>query len=238
MRNSLEAPATAPQAVELDGLTHRYGATTAVDNVTLTIKAGEIAALLGPSGCGKTTLLRIIAGFVRQNAGRVIVGGSAIDDLPANRRNVGIVFQNYALFPHMTAAENIAYGLRARGQSKHKIKPTVARFLDVVRLGGLADRLPRQLSGGQQQRVALARCLAVDPKILMLVGHNPGMHELALALTGGGEAAARKALADNLPTSGLAVFDFAGGDWADVAFRRGRLVLFVTPKGLRQTSGE
>jgi putative spermidine/putrescine transport system ATP-binding protein len=168
MRDSLEVPSIAPQAVELDGLTHRYGATTAVDNVTLTIKAGEIAALLGPSGCGKTTLLRIIAGFVRQNAGRVIVGGSAIDDLPANRRNVGIVFQNYALFPHMTAAENIAYGLRARGQSKHKIKPTVARFLDVVRLGGLADRLPRQLSGGQQQRVALARALAVGPSILLL----------------------------------------------------------------------
>ncbi len=168
MRDLLEAPSSAPQAVELDGLTHRYGATTAVDNVTLTIKAGEIAALLGPSGCGKTTLLRIIAGFVRQNAGRVIVGGSAIDDLPANRRNVGIVFQNYALFPHMTAAENIAYGLRARGQSKHKIKPTVARFLDVVRLGGLADRLPRQLSGGQQQRVALARALAVGPSILLL----------------------------------------------------------------------
>jgi putative spermidine/putrescine transport system ATP-binding protein len=168
MRDSLEAPSTAPQAVELDGLTHRYGATTAVDNVTLTINAGEIAALLGPSGCGKTTLLRIIAGFVRQNAGRVIVGGSAIDDLPANRRNVGIVFQNYALFPHMTAAENIAYGLRARGQSKHKIKPAVARFLDVVRLGGLADRLPRQLSGGQQQRVALARALAVGPSILLL----------------------------------------------------------------------
>jgi putative spermidine/putrescine transport system ATP-binding protein len=168
MRESLEAPSTAPQAVELDGLTHRYGATTAVDNVTLTIKAGEIAALLGPSGCGKTTLLRIIAGFVRQNAGRVTVGGSAIDDLPANRRNVGIVFQNYALFPHMTAAENIAYGLRARGQSKYKIKPTVARFLDVVRLGGLADRLPRQLSGGQQQRVALARALAVGPSILLL----------------------------------------------------------------------
>jgi putative spermidine/putrescine transport system ATP-binding protein len=168
MRDSLEAPSTAPQAVELDGLTHRYSATTAVDNVTLTIKAGEIAALLGPSGCGKTTLLRIIAGFVRQNAGRVTVGGSAIDDLPANRRNVGIVFQNYALFPHMTAAENIAYGLRARGQSKYKIKPTVARFLDVVRLGGLADRLPRQLSGGQQQRVALARALAVGPSILLL----------------------------------------------------------------------
>src|SRR5260221_2557815 len=168
MRDSLEAPSTAPQAVELDGLTHRYGATTAIDNVTLTIKAGEIAALLGPSGCGKTTLLRIVAGFVRQNAGRVLVGGRAIDDLPANRRNVGIVFQNYALFPHMTAAENIAYGLRARGQSKHKIKPTVSRLLDVMRLGGLADSLPRQLSGGQQQRVALARALAVGPSILLL----------------------------------------------------------------------
>jgi putative spermidine/putrescine transport system ATP-binding protein len=168
MRDQLQVPSTISQAVDLDGLTHRYGATTAVDDVTLTIKAGEIAALLGPSGCGKTTLLRIIAGFVRQSSGRVFVGGSAIDNLPPNRRNVGIVFQNYALFPHMTAAENIAYGLRARGHPKDDVKATVARFLDVVRLGGLADRLPRQLSGGQQQRVALARALAVGPSILLL----------------------------------------------------------------------
>ncbi len=159
---------TSSQAVDLDGLTHRYGSVTAVDNVTLTIRAGEIAALLGPSGCGKTTLLRIIAGFVRQSAGRVFVGGTCIDGLAANRRNVGIVFQNYALFPHMTVAENVAYGLRARGRPRAEVKTTVDRFLDVVRLDGLAERFPRQLSGGQQQRVALARALAVEPSILLL----------------------------------------------------------------------
>jgi putative spermidine/putrescine transport system ATP-binding protein len=168
MRDAVQGPSTASQAVDLDGLTHRYGAMTAVDDVTLTIKAGEIAALLGPSGCGKTTLLRIIAGFVRQSAGRVFVGGTAIDALPANRRNIGIVFQNYALFPHMTVAENVAYGLRARGRPKEDVKAAVARFLDVVRLGAFAGRLPRQLSGGQQQRVALARALAVGPSILLL----------------------------------------------------------------------
>jgi len=156
------------RTVDIDRLTHRFGSLTAVDDVSLAIRAGEIAALLGPSGCGKTTLLRVIAGFIRQSAGSVRIDGEPIDALPANRRNVGIVFQNYALFPHMTVAENVAYGLRARGRSGSDVQRTVERFLDVVRLSELRDRLPRQLSGGQQQRVALARALAVEPSVLLL----------------------------------------------------------------------
>jgi putative spermidine/putrescine transport system ATP-binding protein len=149
-------------------VTHRYGAVTAVDDVSLAVRAGEIVALLGPSGCGKTTLLRVVAGFVRQSAGSVRIDGKPVDHLPANLRNVGIVFQNYALFPHLTVARNIAYGLEARGVPRAEVARTVDRFLDVVRLTELRDRLPRQLSGGQQQRVAVARALAVEPTVLLL----------------------------------------------------------------------
>ena len=149
---------------------YRMGETLirAVDGVTLAIEPGEVVALLGPSGCGKTTLLRVIAGFVRQAGGRVLVDGAGIDQLPANQRNVGIVFQNYALFPHMTVAENVAYGLHARGQRGSAVGQRVDRMLDMVQLGAFRERLPRQLSGGQQQRVALARALAVEPSILLL----------------------------------------------------------------------
>ena len=164
------APADRPaaRALDVEGLKVRYGAALAVDDVTLSIEPGEVVALLGPSGCGKTTLLRVIAGFIRQTAGRVRVDGAPIDHLPANRRNIGIVFQNYALFPHMTVAENVAYGLRARGVASVEIRKRIERFLDVVQLGAFRERLPRQLSGGQQQRVALARALAVEPSILLL----------------------------------------------------------------------
>ena len=164
------APADRPaaRALDVEGLKVRYGAALAVDDVTLSIEPGEVVALLGPSGCGKTTLLRVIAGFIRQTAGRVRVDGAPIDHLPANRRNIGIVFQNYALFPHMTVAENVAYGLRARGVSSAEIRERIGRFLDIVQLGAFRERLPRQLSGGQQQRVALARALAVEPSILLL----------------------------------------------------------------------
>jgi putative spermidine/putrescine transport system ATP-binding protein len=155
-------------SVDVERVTHRYGAAVAVDAVSLSVRAGEVVALLGPSGCGKTTLLRIVAGFVRQSAGEVLIDGRRIDELPPNQRNVGIVFQNYALFPHMSVAENVAYGLKARGRPRIEVQATVARMLDVVRLGELADRLPRQLSGGQQQRVALARALAVEPTVLLL----------------------------------------------------------------------
>jgi putative spermidine/putrescine transport system ATP-binding protein len=160
--------APAGRTLDVDDLTVRYGAAVAVDGVTLAIEPGEVVALLGPSGCGKTTLLRVIAGFVRQAGGRVLVDGAGIDHLPANQRNVGIVFQNYALFPHMTVAENVAYGLRARGQRGAEVGQRVERMLDMVQLGAFRERLPRQLSGGQQQRVALARALAVEPQILLL----------------------------------------------------------------------
>ena len=158
----------AARALDLEEVTVRYGSALAVDRVTLAIEPGEVVALLGPSGCGKTTLLRVIAGFVRQATGRVRVDGTAIDHLPANQRNVGIVFQNYALFPHMTVSENVAYGLRARGVRGGDVDARVSRFLDIVQLGAFRQRLPRQLSGGQQQRVALARALAVEPSILLL----------------------------------------------------------------------
>jgi putative spermidine/putrescine transport system ATP-binding protein len=154
--------------LDIDSVTHRYGPVTAVADVSLAVRAGEIAALLGPSGCGKTTLLRVVAGFVRQSAGAVRIDGKPIDHLPANLRNVGIVFQSYALFPHMTVADNVAYGLEARGVPRAEVRRTVDRFLEVVRLGELRDRLPRQLSGGQQQRVAVARALAVEPTVLLL----------------------------------------------------------------------
>jgi putative spermidine/putrescine transport system ATP-binding protein len=160
--------ANAARALDVEDLSVRYGTSTAVDGVTLAIEPGEVVALLGPSGCGKTTLLRVIAGFVRQAAGRVRVDGATIDHLPPNQRNIGIVFQNYALFPHMTVAENVAYGLRARGLKGQEVEARVSRFLETVQLGGFKERLPRQLSGGQQQRVALARALAIEPSILLL----------------------------------------------------------------------
>jgi len=157
------------RSLVLDGITHRYaGGAVAVENINLDVKGGEIIALLGPSGCGKTTLLRIVAGFIAQSEGRVIIGDEIVDALPPNRRAVGIVFQNYALFPHLTIADNVAYGLAARGMDKTARQREAQRLLDLVQLSSMGERLPRQLSGGQQQRVALARALAIKPSILLL----------------------------------------------------------------------
>ena len=161
-------PNDAAQTLTLDDIVHRYASSVAVDHVTLEIAAGELVALLGPSGCGKTTLLRIIGGFLQQTSGRVVVGGRCVDPLPPRRREVGIVFQNYALFPHMSVFQNLAYGLDARGVAKDDQRRRVGEMLELVQMTPLADRLPRQLSGGQQQRVALARALAVHPRILLL----------------------------------------------------------------------
>jgi putative spermidine/putrescine transport system ATP-binding protein len=154
--------------LHMNCITHRFGDFTAVHDVDLEVAGGELVALLGPSGCGKSTLLRIISGFIAQTEGRVLFDGEPVDHLPPNRRGVGIVFQNYALFPHMSVRENIAYGLQAQRLPREKIAPRVEEMLELVHMQDYGDRLPRQLSGGQQQRIALARCLAVDPKVLLL----------------------------------------------------------------------
>ena len=159
---------TGAHSLQLRSVSHRYGDVTAVDEVSLDIGAGELVALLGPSGCGKTTLLRIIAGFVQPSAGDVCVDGRSVIDVPPTKRGIGIVFQNFALFPHMVVSENVAYGLKARRMERKRITETVTRMLELVRLGEMHARYPRELSGGQQQRVALARALAVNPRILLL----------------------------------------------------------------------
>ncbi len=165
---SLGANAGRGHHLRLDAITHRFGDFVAVGDVQLEIAAGELVALLGPSGCGKSTLLRIVAGFIRQSQGRVLFDGECVDHLPPNRRGAGIVFQNYALFPHMSVRQNVAYGLEAQHWPRPRIASRVDEMLALVHMQALGDRFPRQLSGGQQQRVALARCLATEPKILML----------------------------------------------------------------------
>jgi putative spermidine/putrescine transport system ATP-binding protein len=152
----------------LDKITQRFNDFVAVRDINLDVGGGELVALLGPSGCGKSTLLRIVSGFIRQTEGRVLFDGEPVDHLSPSERGVGIVFQNYALFPHMTVSENVAYGLQARKWPRAKVAPRVAEMLTLVHMGEFATRKPRQLSGGQQQRVALARCLAIDPKVLLL----------------------------------------------------------------------
>ncbi len=155
-------------AIKLDQVTKTFdGRVMAVDAVTLDIAAGEFFSLLGPSGCGKTTSLRMIAGFEHPDSGRVHVGGKDITDLPVHRRDMGMVFQSYALFPHRTVAENVAFGLRLREVPKPEIERRVAAALAQVALTGLETRKPGQLSGGQQQRVALARALVVEPPVLL-----------------------------------------------------------------------
>jgi putative spermidine/putrescine transport system ATP-binding protein len=154
--------------LRLEDISHRFGDVLAVRDINLDIAGGELVALLGPSGCGKSTLLRIVSGFIRQSSGRVLFDGEPVDHLPPSRRGAGIVFQNYALFPHMTVAENVAYGLEAQKWARRRIAPRVAEMLALVHMSEFTGRKPRQLSGGQQQRVALARCLATDPKVLLL----------------------------------------------------------------------
>ncbi len=167
---SREQSSSGLQAAHLnvEAVTKRFGAATAVDRVTLQIPRGAFATLLGPSGCGKTTLLRVIAGFYEPDEGALYLDDERIDQLPAHRRGTAMVFQDYALFPHMRVRDNVAYGLRLAKQPKNEITQRVAETLEFVGLTGLADRWPNQLSGGQQQRVALARALIVQPKVLLL----------------------------------------------------------------------
>jgi putative spermidine/putrescine transport system ATP-binding protein len=152
----------------IDGLRKHYGVVRALDGVALAVQSGELLTILGPSGSGKTTLLKLIAGFEMPEAGSVLLRGEDITTVPPARRNIGMVFQNYALFPHMTAAENIAFPLEMRGKARTEIERDVVRALDLVALGGLGARFPRQLSGGQQQRVALARAIVFSPQLLLL----------------------------------------------------------------------
>ena len=154
--------------IEVKQLTKRFGALTVVDSVDFSIEEGELFTLLGPSGCGKTTLLRLVAGFYSPDGGEVRFDGRVVNDVPPHERGIGMVFQNYALWPHMTVSGNVAYGLKLRKLGAAEIADRVKGALDKVRLAGLGDRYPGQLSGGQQQRVALARALVLNPKILLL----------------------------------------------------------------------
>jgi ABC-type Fe3+/spermidine/putrescine transport system ATPase subunit len=157
-----------PGGLELRSLSKRYGRMLAVDDVSLEIRRGEFLTLLGPSGSGKTTLLMMIAGFQDITAGDILLDGASIAGLPAERRNFGMVFQGYALFPHMTVRDNVGYALSVRGEPKARIAARVDEMLGLVQLGELGGRLPGQLSGGQQQRVALARALCHAPPVLLL----------------------------------------------------------------------
>ncbi len=159
-------------SIEIRNLSCTFGSLKALDDVSLQVNTGELTALLGPSGCGKTTLLRIIAGLESADAGCILIAGQDMTGVPVQQRQVGFVFQNYALFRHMSVFDNIAFGLRARPRARRPsaaaVRERVMHLLDLVQLQGLADRFPSQLSGGQRQRVALARALAIEPRILLL----------------------------------------------------------------------
>jgi len=157
-----------PVAVAIENVALHFGATQVLRDINLKVEPGEFFALLGPSGSGKSTLLRLIAGFNRNQAGRVLIDGRDVSAVPPWQRNVGMVFQNYALWPHMTVAQNIAFGLEERRLPTADIKRRVAAVVELVELNGLEQRRPGQLSGGQQQRVAIARTLAIEPQLLLL----------------------------------------------------------------------
>jgi iron(III) transport system ATP-binding protein len=154
--------------VGIEGVVKRFGDTTALDGVSLVVGAGELFTLLGPSGCGKTTLLRIVAGLLPQDAGTVRFAGTVIDAVPPYARNLGVVFQSYAIFPHLSVRDNIAYGLRARKLPAPALAARVAETARLVQLEGLLDRMPAALSGGQQQRAVLARALVIEPRLLLM----------------------------------------------------------------------
>ena len=155
-------------ALEVTGALKKYGPVTALEGVSLRVEHGEFLTLLGPSGCGKSTLLGLIAGSLEPDAGEIYIAGRRVDMLPSERRNIGMVFQSYALFPHLRVCENVAFGLRMRRVNEAEIKRRVGEALELVGLTAMLERYPRQLSGGQQQRVALARALVIEPALLLL----------------------------------------------------------------------
>lgn len=154
--------------LELKDISKYFGKIVAADKINLTVKKGEFLSLLGPSGCGKTTILRMIAGFEEPTSGEILIKGECVTDIPSFERQVGMVFQNYALFPHLTIEENLAFGLKIRKMDKSLIKEKVERSLELVRLSGKNLRYPSQISGGEQQRIALARALIIEPDLLLL----------------------------------------------------------------------
>ncbi|WP_375554463.1 ABC transporter ATP-binding protein [Roseovarius mucosus] len=155
-------------AVTLKNIVKRFGTFTAVHRTTLEIPEGAFVTLLGPSGCGKTTNLRMIAGLLDPTEGEILIGGKRVNDVPIHKRNLGLVFQNYALFPHKTVAENVAFGLKHRNVPKSEIPAKVQAALDLVQLPNVGERYPKELSGGQQQRIALARAIVIEPDVLLL----------------------------------------------------------------------
>ena len=166
--SAMEPVEKAGARVDLERLVRSFGTTRALDDFSISIEPGEFVALLGPSGCGKTTALRVLAGFERVDSGRVVVGGEDLSQVNAQKRDMGMVFQSYSLFPNMTALNNVAYGLRMRGQGSSQRKSKAAELLELVGLANQAAKYPHQMSGGQQQRIALARALAIEPRVLLL----------------------------------------------------------------------
>lgn len=167
-RGNFRGKALADYQIRFDSVSKFYGALCVVDKLNLDIEKGEFVSLLGPSGSGKTTLLMMLAGFENATSGQILVDGLRVNDVPSHKRDMGVVFQNYALFPHMSVGANVAFPLQMRGVNKAEISERVKRALDMVQLGTLIDRKPSQLSGGQQQRVALARALVFEPRVVLM----------------------------------------------------------------------
>jgi putative spermidine/putrescine transport system ATP-binding protein len=159
---------TRGSSVNFSEVNRKFGKVVALQNFSLDVEPGELVTLLGPSGCGKTTALRVLAGIDELHTGTVSINGEALTSVPAHRRNIGMVFQAYSLFPNMSVSENISYGLRMRGFNGHKRREKAGEMLELVQMSALADRMPAELSGGQQQRVALARAIAIEPRVLLL----------------------------------------------------------------------
>jgi ABC-type Fe3+/spermidine/putrescine transport system ATPase subunit len=157
-----------PPMVQFKGILKRFGKVVAVEKMDFDIEEGSLVTLLGPSGCGKTTLLRMVAGLEEPTEGDIFIKGVRINDTPIHKRNLGMIFQNYALFPHKTIFDNVAFGLKYRNVSKEEIKEKVTRALEMVRLPGVENRMPSQLSGGQQQRIAMARAIVIEPDVLLM----------------------------------------------------------------------